>query len=155
MKDSLFLRRKLRRSPKQQYSVITSVGPADRETSLVMMIFQDAWLTTVSATIKQSSCQQALKFPVPLHSLNDYTTWLPHLQQCRLPAGWQCSCGFPSNWGLSALTSVPLSLWSERSLWGEKKCWNTIRIRSAGSKRISIWNMITYHLKKQLLLTAN
>ena len=41
-----------------------------------------------------------------------------HLRQYRLPASWRYWCGFPGKWGLSARTSVPLSLWNERLLWG-------------------------------------
>lgn len=76
MKDSLFLRRKLRRSPKQQYSVITSVGPADKEEHCL------------NNEVTESTMQTA-RMIVRFISLNSVKIW--NLNDKEGPHGWHTS----------------------------------------------------------------
>lgn len=85
-KVSPFWRRKFRRSPRLQYSVITSTGPGVRDHTMLQHVTQMK--------------HQIFSLVFTSIDLTD-----PH--RCRRPADWQCSCGVPSGSGSSVQTWGP------------------------------------------------
>lgn len=96
---SALWRRKFSRSPRLQYSVITSTGPEDTMTHMNHL------------TRKRLSSGD-----YNILSLCLRPDVLANLHRCRLPADWQCSGDDPGDWGSSVQTSGPPSHLSGHSL---------------------------------------
>ncbi len=123
-KFSALLRRKFRRSPWQQYSVITSTGPGNETEKWPKLSnscrkiqpwpVSDAFTWYLAGRNWLRSKNHLLK-PVWAGGWNKTIGW-SYRSLYRRPAGSRCTCAARDDWGSSARTSEPLARLDERWL---------------------------------------
>lgn len=102
---SAFWRRKFRRSPRLQYSVITSTGPDEETHHSIKNMFACKLLLYAGLPMNwllRSFIDMAVLY---LNFTQNKDRVLSDPHRCRLPVDWQCSCGVPGGSGSSVQTS--------------------------------------------------